>query len=224
MVVGVIAVLIGILLPALSRSRESARAVGCLANLRQMFVICQSYANDHDGVGPAIGQPYAAPPNWALVIQRDAGRRGTTAAALYSTNSILVCPTSQSTLGGEMTRTYAMNATGHAGAAATAHHPPDPDNFDDPTNPAHIRFDRVRAPSTTALLLDSAPAPVTGNAPPQSRTTSVIDFRNPAHLPARLGFVHGTGASDSGRFHWAAFDGSASPGRDIDEQWTHPLP
>jgi prepilin-type N-terminal cleavage/methylation domain-containing protein len=210
-VVAVIAILIGILLPALSRSRESARSVACLGNLRQMFIICRAYASDHNGLGPAIGQPYSAPPNWALVIQQ-VSRDGRTAADLYTNDSILICPTTDANLGGTMTRTYAMNATGHAGL------PDDRGNFDTLDAPAHINFDRVQRPSETPLLLDSAAAPVTGNAPPPTRTTSVIDFRNPAHNPARLGPVHAS------RFQWTAFDGSAAVSANVPAHWIAPLP
>lgn len=212
-VVAVIAVLIGILLPALSRSRESARAAACLGNLRQIFIICRTYASDHDGVGPAIGQPYNAPPNWALIVQR-ASRDGRTSAQLYTNDSVLICPTTDANLGGSMTRTYAMNATGHAGLTG------DRGNFDSLTDPGHINFDRVQRPSETPLLLDSAPAPVVGNAPPPTRTTSVIDFRNTAHVPARLGFVH------AGRAQWSAFDGSATATEtgSIPEHWRAALP
>lgn len=216
--VAVIAVLIGILLPALARSRDAARGTGCLSNLRQMFVACRSYALDHDGVGPAIGQPYGGPSNWALVVQRAAGREGRTAGELYATSSVLVCPSSRALLGADVTRTYAMNATGHAGA------PGDEGDFDSLTTPGHINFDRVPRPSETPLLMDSAPAPVVGNAPPPTRTTSVIDFRNAAHVPARLGFVHGgRDAASGGRFQWGAFDGSASAASRPREHWVRPL-
>jgi len=52
-VIGVIAVLISILLPALSKARESARRVACASNLRQWGQICYLFANDHRGKFPA---------------------------------------------------------------------------------------------------------------------------------------------------------------------------
>ncbi|MEM1186760.1 MAG: prepilin-type N-terminal cleavage/methylation domain-containing protein [Planctomycetota bacterium] len=47
-VISIIALLIGILLPALGAARESARSAVCLANLAQMSVAFQGYANDSD--------------------------------------------------------------------------------------------------------------------------------------------------------------------------------
>ena len=48
-VIGIIAVLIGLLLPALSAARRASRAVACLSNIRQMQTAQVFYANDYDG-------------------------------------------------------------------------------------------------------------------------------------------------------------------------------
>src|SRR5258708_719419 len=54
-VIGIIALLISILLPALSRARESGNRVKCLANLRQLTFAWMSYANDNKGWMPGAG-------------------------------------------------------------------------------------------------------------------------------------------------------------------------
>ena len=51
----VIAVLIGILVPALSKAREAAQATSCLSNLRQVNLALVMFANDHGGRLPQIG-------------------------------------------------------------------------------------------------------------------------------------------------------------------------
>jgi prepilin-type N-terminal cleavage/methylation domain-containing protein/prepilin-type processing-associated H-X9-DG protein len=48
-VIGIIAVLIGILLPSLSKAREQSRTVACLSNLRQIAMANYMYAGDHEG-------------------------------------------------------------------------------------------------------------------------------------------------------------------------------
>lgn len=238
-VIAVVAVLIGLLLPALAAAREAGRGAVCLSNLRQAFAACRVYADEHKGFGPAIGQPYSEIPNWALVVQSYAGRDGGTPGELYTTSSVLVCPSSEAWYRRGMTRTYAMNATGHAGAAATVGidiSRPDPDNYDAPLGPpprdvpVRINFDAVQRPSESLVLVDSADASATTTgAPPATRTASVFDFRDLTQVSLRLGRVHGqprgTGPTDPrGTFQWAAFDGSARAARAVNAWWSSPLP
>ncbi len=55
-VIGIIAVLISILLPALSRARQAALATQCLSNERQVGLMCMMYANENSQY---------LPPTWA---------------------------------------------------------------------------------------------------------------------------------------------------------------
>jgi len=51
-VISIIALLIGILLPALSKARAAADNTSCLSNLRQLALGCVSYATDNKGWAP----------------------------------------------------------------------------------------------------------------------------------------------------------------------------
>ncbi|MBY0261458.1 MAG: hypothetical protein K2Q20_03900, partial [Phycisphaerales bacterium] len=191
---------------------------------------CQIYADESRGFGPAIGQPYADLPNWALVVQTSAGRAGSTGAELYasSRDTVLSCPSVGAFYGRPMQRTYAMNATGHAGLTR-----PDgtvdasnfdslPDSLPAGTPRAHIRFDLVDRPSDRCLFTDSridASQATAPGAPPSTRTASVLDFRQASHVRERLGTVHARRA-----FQFAAFDGSARGGREVPAWWIEPLP
>jgi prepilin-type N-terminal cleavage/methylation domain-containing protein/prepilin-type processing-associated H-X9-DG protein len=61
-VIGIIALLVSILLPALSRAREQARSVQCLSNLRQISIAIVNYTNDNHYLmlGGAEGPPQQA--------------------------------------------------------------------------------------------------------------------------------------------------------------------
>jgi prepilin-type N-terminal cleavage/methylation domain-containing protein/prepilin-type processing-associated H-X9-DG protein len=53
-VIGIIALLVGILMPALSKARESSIRIKCASNLRQIGIAAQNYAAENKGVLPDI--------------------------------------------------------------------------------------------------------------------------------------------------------------------------
>jgi hypothetical protein len=58
-----VAILSGLLLPALASAKEAGRRVACLSNLRQVGIAAQAYAIDHEGYlpfGPAA-LPFTSP-------------------------------------------------------------------------------------------------------------------------------------------------------------------
>lgn len=218
--IAILAILAGVLVPTLAGAREAGRTTRCLLNLRQSAVICSLYADDHQGRGPALGVPYAALPNWALVVLDGAGRAGD-GAEMYGETTVLVCPTSRARSGEVLTRTYAMNATGHARDRADPLRAEDPDHYDEA--PAHIRFDVVDAARVGPLLVDSAAAPPAPGSPPPSRTASVLDFRQVPHVTGRIARIHARRSVNH-----AGFDGSAgatvSPTGAVPGWWAKPLP
>ncbi len=58
-VIAIIALLIGILLPALSSAREAARGVTCLAAMDQTSKLTFSFMADHQGQAPVAGQMWS---------------------------------------------------------------------------------------------------------------------------------------------------------------------
>jgi prepilin-type N-terminal cleavage/methylation domain-containing protein/prepilin-type processing-associated H-X9-DG protein len=61
-VIGIIALLIAILLPALGRARQQAIQLQCMSNLRQMGLVLRLYAHDHQNF-PYYWYPGAPPPS-----------------------------------------------------------------------------------------------------------------------------------------------------------------
>jgi prepilin-type N-terminal cleavage/methylation domain-containing protein/prepilin-type processing-associated H-X9-DG protein len=73
----VLAVLAGLLLPALGRARAKAGGVFCLANLRQWGLATHLYALDHEDLLPPEGQPNpsdaATNTGWYIQLPRQIG-------------------------------------------------------------------------------------------------------------------------------------------------------
>ena len=92
-VIAIIAILAGMLLPALNRARSTAQAVTCVNNLRQCGTAMSMYASDH-GDKLALGLHYG---NWVYTWQqtvngfRDTELEGK-AAAYLTGHRIAHCP------------------------------------------------------------------------------------------------------------------------------------
>jgi prepilin-type processing-associated H-X9-DG protein len=72
-VIAIIATLVAILLPALSRARESARTVACASTMRQIGLAFNMYAErNRDYFAPLVGdvvvQPLFVSPDWADIV------------------------------------------------------------------------------------------------------------------------------------------------------------
>lgn len=93
-VISIIALLVGILLPALGAARRTAKRAVCASNLKQVGLIWEMYAIDHDGFYPTSGWPEAHPTklgNWTRLrdTTRDEFEEGD-----YGTQSgqVFYCP------------------------------------------------------------------------------------------------------------------------------------
>src|SRR4051812_43988536 len=79
-VIGIIAVLISILLPALNRARDAANRTACASNLHQIYLLLQTYAANYKGFVP-VGFSGAGAGGDAKQNNYDLSRRATGANA-----------------------------------------------------------------------------------------------------------------------------------------------
>lgn len=226
-VVAVLAAMLGILLPALGRARESGGDAQCLSNLRQCGQAFWLYASDHRNLSPAVGEPIRRMPSWpyAIIRTRDREETGTSGQLFNRGATVLICPLARRVFGQELVNAYAMNGTGHAGLLAGVlgpGSPADPDDFN--TQLVFLRMDRVTRASGTPLLTESnvrAESPVDTSLGRQvAWMYPAIDFRQESHRRDRIGRPHNRGEV----FNGLMFDGSAAGHRDPHDDWRRPLP
>jgi prepilin-type N-terminal cleavage/methylation domain-containing protein/prepilin-type processing-associated H-X9-DG protein len=86
-VIGIIALLISILLPALANARRSGNTVKCLSNLRQLGVAVQMYAGDYKGAIPVCRQDPPSGGNPYYWLDMLAPYASKLAAATYNASS-----------------------------------------------------------------------------------------------------------------------------------------
>lgn len=96
-VISIIALLIAILLPALKAARESARAVQCLSNERQLGIAYAAYAADSDDYYPPVGTIGPLNITYWKVMARYLGHDGGDPLVAASTDEMygrdyLLCP------------------------------------------------------------------------------------------------------------------------------------
>ena len=115
-VIGIIAILMAILLPALNNARKKAQAVQCASNMRQLFMACTMFAQDNKGhlPRPHLVGDHSSNPDVAKVAVwthlmagatghadlRDPAPAGTTASPLWryipagqaGRENLLMCP------------------------------------------------------------------------------------------------------------------------------------
>ena len=112
MTIAIIALLAGMLLPAITLIRRSAQETSCRNNLRQVGIAAFAYAGDHDGHLPAVELPPIASGRvcWAYTLSPYLGQDDPPNAHAASWAKATWCPSFQrSGAGAEWDSGYGMN-------------------------------------------------------------------------------------------------------------------
>jgi prepilin-type N-terminal cleavage/methylation domain-containing protein/prepilin-type processing-associated H-X9-DG protein len=90
-VVGIIGILAGMLLPALSKAKERGRAIKCMNNLKQMGIAVQLYVDDHEHFPPGRIAGFT---QWDLCIGMYAGGKNGP-FSLEARSALFICPSAK---------------------------------------------------------------------------------------------------------------------------------
>ncbi len=97
-VIAIIAILAGMLLPALSRAKAKAQMIRCTSNEKQIALGYQLYSTDHDdslpvaGTETPIGSGWVAPSRWFAEISVYIANDDRNFTNLVAKNKVVACP------------------------------------------------------------------------------------------------------------------------------------
>jgi len=98
-VIAIIAILAGLLLPALAKAKERAKVAKCQSNQRQIALGYLLYAGDQSDLLPVAGTPdlaqgvgWVAPSRWFLEISPYISRQETNYTVLVAGDKVVTCP------------------------------------------------------------------------------------------------------------------------------------
>jgi prepilin-type processing-associated H-X9-DG protein len=149
-VIGIIAILISILLPALSRAQRSAQQINCASNLRQLGFAFLMYCDDYQGTYPAAQDPLR-PGIWLWM-----GRGWRPLLEPYAMRSnanpgVFFCPADQQARAAYDSTSYAYSMSFYHTPAQINAMATTAANYSSPQPPAAVKLGGVRFPTQKVL-------------------------------------------------------------------------
>jgi prepilin-type N-terminal cleavage/methylation domain-containing protein/prepilin-type processing-associated H-X9-DG protein len=184
-VIAVIAILASLMLPVLSRSRQTAHAASCLNNLRQWAMATQLFASENDDFLPKDGTPNgtSTAEGWYNDLPRTLGLScyyempWRTNASLEPGRSLWICPANPRRSNGNNLFHYCLNE--HVNGTGSGN---------------QVKLSWLRQPAQTVWLFDNGGLAAVAQ---QNNVHTNLHLQG-----AQFAFLDGHGARFSNREYW----------------------
>lgn len=175
MVVAIIAILASVLLPALRKTRDTAKKIQCVGNLKQVSSCWYSYVDDYQGVlPPALWGTY-----WYVKLYNQLGYDSTPVVQYPGAckKTIFLCPSNNAYTAGSSTQwSYSVNYGMNVACGI---------KWTSGTGTYSQKIENIANPSRAYILMDGAPIADNGSGAKSARV--YIEYSD----VEKSGFIHG---------------------------------